>query len=219
MIVLIDNYDSFAHNLARYLRRLGGEVQVVRNDQLTVEELKRWKPKALVLSPGPGTPQQAGICIEAIRQMHKSVPILGVCLGHQAIVAAWGGEIGRAAEPCHGRASSIVHRGHGLFQHVPSPFRVGRYHSLVAIPESLPKELTANAWSEEGVIMAVQHHRSLTFGLQFHPESVLTEWGYTLLANFLRHAGMEVQAVNPATEMQAEVTLPRPHLGMRPVSF
>jgi anthranilate synthase/aminodeoxychorismate synthase-like glutamine amidotransferase len=195
LILLIDNYDSFVYNLARYLRRLGQETHVVRNDAIDVLRVERLRPDAVVLSPGPCTPQEAGCSIGIVRQLAGVVPILGVCLGHQAIAAAWGGRILRAAEPRHGRSSEVVHEGQGLFAGLPSPLRAGRYHSLIVDQATLPECLTVTARTADGTIMAIQHREHPVFGLQFHPESVLTEHGYLLLSAFLRWAGRAVPPV------------------------
>jgi anthranilate synthase/aminodeoxychorismate synthase-like glutamine amidotransferase len=185
MLLLIDNYDSFVHNLARYFERLGQETLVVRNDAMDVAGIKRLRPGAIVLSPGPCTPREAGASLDIVRQLHADLPILGVCLGHQAIAEALGGRVVRAHQPVHGRSSHITHDGSGLFAGLPSPLAVGRYHSLVAAPASLPAELLPTAWTDGGVLMAFEHARHPVYGVQFHPESILTECGYDVLANFL----------------------------------
>jgi len=202
MILVIDNYDSFVHNLARYVRQLGPEVIVRRNDAISIDEIRQIKPDAIVLSPGPCTPTESGICLEVVRQLHDEVPILGVCLGHQAIVEALGGRIVRAARPMHGQASQITHDGQGVFHDLPSPMQVGRYHSLIAEAASLPDCLQVNAQTEEGTIMAVSHTSLPVVGVQFHPESVLTEHGYAMLANFLQMAGL-------ASPAKVEVAMPK----------
>ncbi|GAA4420726.1 aminodeoxychorismate/anthranilate synthase component II [Bremerella cremea] len=189
MILVIDNYDSFVHNLARYFRQLGQKTVVRRNDAITLEEIKSLKPDAIVLSPGPCTPNESGICLDVVRQLGATVPILGVCLGHQAIFAALGGDVVRATAPMHGRSSPITHDEAKLFAGLPSPFSVGRYHSLVAERSSLPDCLRIDAETEDGTIMAVSHVEWPLVGVQFHPESVLTDHGYAMLANFLRLAG------------------------------
>lgn len=190
MILVIDNYDSFVHNLARYFRQLGQETIVRRNDSLGIDDIRQLRPSAIVLSPGPCTPAESGICREVVRELGDSFPILGVCLGHQAIVDVLGGKIVRATTPMHGRASSITHDGSGVFQGLPSPIEVGRYHSLVAKRESLPAQLKVAAESEDGTVMAVSHKTLPIIGVQFHPESVLTEHGYAMLRNFLLLAGI-----------------------------
>ncbi len=185
MILLLDNYDSFVYNLARYLRELGAEVRVVRNDALTVEEVRALRPSHLVLSPGPQTPREAGISVAAVQALGAELPILGVCLGHQSIGEAFGGRTVRAQRPMHGKAAPAWHDGRGLFRGLPNPLRVGRYHSLVIDPHTLPEALEVTARSAEGEIMAVRHRRWPVFGVQFHPESVLTEAGHDLLRRFL----------------------------------
>jgi anthranilate synthase/aminodeoxychorismate synthase-like glutamine amidotransferase len=194
MILLIDNYDSFVHNLARYLQRLGQETHVVRNDATTASEVHRLRPAAIVLSPGPCTPTEAGCSIEIVRELRGEFPILGVCLGHQAIAAALGGQIVPAPEPRHGRTSHIEHGGTYLFTALPSPLTVCRYHSLVVDEVTLPAELNVTARAEDGAIMALQHATQPLFGVQFHPEATLTHAGYQLLANFLNLAGCDVIA-------------------------
>jgi len=189
MIVLVDNYDSFVHNLARYFRRLGQETIVVRNDRVTVDELSHMAD-AVVVSPGPCTPLQAGVSLEAVRRLAGSKPILGVCLGHQVIGAAWGARIVRAPEPRHGRTSLVDHDGTGLCAGIPSPIIACRYHSLVIDEATLPDELRVTARTADGVIMAVQHQAHQVYGVQFHPEAALTQHGYELIANFLRIAGL-----------------------------
>ncbi|MBM4003411.1 MAG: aminodeoxychorismate/anthranilate synthase component II [Planctomycetes bacterium] len=193
MILLIDNYDSFAHNLGRYLVQLGAAVRVVRNDAITVEEVAAAPPRAIVLSPGPCTPTEAGVSLRLVRELHASVPMLGVCLGHQTIAAAFGGRIVRAAEPVHGRASAVVHHGQDVFAGLDNPLLACRYHSLVVDPGTVPDPLEVTAETEEGIIMAIRHRNLPVFGVQFHPESVLTRQGYELLANFLRIAGLRVE--------------------------
>ncbi|MBH5371511.1 anthranilate synthase component II [Bradyrhizobium glycinis] len=187
MIVIIDNYDSFVFNIARYFRRLGQATEVVRNDVISVTDLVALKPRAVVISPGPCTPLEAGISTAVVRELSGRVPLLGICLGHQCIGSAFGGGVARARRPMHGRPSYITHEGRGLFEELPSPLRVGRYHSLVVeLNEPYAPLLTAIARSEEGEIMALAHRYEPTFGVQFHPESILTEQGQVLLMNFLR---------------------------------
>ncbi len=194
MILLIDNYDSFVHNLARYFQRLGQETHVVRNDALSVAAIRRLAPQAVVLSPGPCTPAEAGCSVELVSELYKDVPLLGVCLGHQAIAAAFGARIVPAPEPMHGRTSSVVHDSSKLFANVPSPFNVCRYHSLIVNEPSLPSKFVVTARSTDGTIMALEHRESPVVGVQFHPEATLTEHGYQLLANFLHLAGIETNA-------------------------
>ena len=193
-LLLIDNYDSFTYNLYQYLCELGAEVTVIRNDKLTIDDVEAMQPDGIVLSPGPGRPEDAGVCIPVIARFVGQVPILGVCLGHQALAAAWGGRIVRAAEPRHGRTSLIEHDRQGLFEGLPSPLKVCRYHSLVVDEPSLPPVLQVTARSEDGAVMALAHASAPVFGVQFHPESALTPDGYRLLANFLHLAGCPVAA-------------------------
>src|SRR5687768_12442203 len=185
MILLIDNYDSFVYNLARYVRELGETPLVRRHDAVDVDEILRLRPSHIIISPGPCSPKEAGISTEVVQRVGQSIPILGVCLGHQCIGAAYGGEIVRAGHPMHGKISRIHHTGEGLFSGLPSPFTGTRYHSLVIAPASVPPSLIVTATSEDGEIMAVQHAEHPVYGLQFHPESVLTEHGYRLLDHFL----------------------------------
>jgi len=220
MILLIDNYDSFVHNLARYFQRLGQETRVVRNTAIDVAGVRHLRPDAIVLSPGPCTPREAGCSLEVVRQLSGKVPILGVCLGHQTIGAAFGAAIVRAAEPVHGRASEVRHNQVGVFQGIPNPMTVGRYHSLVVDPGTLPDELEAAAHTHDGVIMAVAHRRWLVIGVQFHPESILTQGGYELLANFLRLANLmpagQVPTLSDERPLPAEMPT---NLPSRPVTF
>jgi anthranilate synthase/aminodeoxychorismate synthase-like glutamine amidotransferase len=185
LILLIDNYDSFVYNLARYVRELGETPLVRRHDAIGVDEIFALAPSHIVISPGPCSPREAGISTEVVRQVGPSIPILGVCLGHQCIGAAYGGEILRATAPMHGKTSRIHHSGTGLFHGLPNPFTATRYHSLVIGPASLPDTLRVTATSDDGEIMAVQHVEHPVYGVQFHPESVLTEHGYRLLDHFL----------------------------------
>ncbi|HEU4680103.1 MAG TPA: aminodeoxychorismate/anthranilate synthase component II [Gemmatimonadales bacterium] len=185
MILLIDNYDSFVYNLARYVRELGETPVVRRHDAVGIEEIIELAPSHVIISPGPCSPREAGISTELVRRVGASIPILGVCLGHQCIGAAYGGEIVRAGAPMHGKVSRIHHAGTGLFSGLPTPFSATRYHSLVIAPASVPASLQVTATSEDGEIMAVQHVKHPVYGVQFHPESVLTEHGYRLLDHFL----------------------------------
>ncbi len=192
MILLIDNYDSFVFNLARYFGEMGCEWQVVRNDAITVDEVRALNPAAIVLSPGPCTPREAGISMSLVQQLGETIPMLGVCLGHQAIAAALGAKIVRAKEPMHGRSSQIQHDGKGLFRGLPNPLTAARYHSLTIDEQSLPREFTVTARTVDGQPMAIAHASWRVHGVQFHPESVLTEAGHRLLANFLELAGISV---------------------------
>lgn len=185
MILLIDNYDSFVYNLARYVRELGEETVVRRHDATSYEEIETMQPSHIIISPGPCTPGEAGISTDVVRRFGPRIPILGVCLGHQCIGTAYGAGIVRAGRPMHGKASRIHHDGRGLFAGLPNPFRAGRYHSLVVAREGLPADLRVTASAPDGEIMAIEHARHPVLGVQFHPESVLTEYGYVLLDRFL----------------------------------
>lgn len=192
MILVLDNYDSFTFNLVQLLGGMGAELEVVRNDALTVEEIRQRAPDRIVISPGPCTPREAGISVEVIRTLGPSIPLLGVCLGHQAIGEAFGGATIRAPVPMHGKTTPIHHSGEGLFQDLPDPLLVTRYHSLVTDAERLPPELEPVAWSPDGdgdggrIIQALRHREFPVWGVQFHPESLFSEGGNRLLANFLR---------------------------------
>jgi anthranilate synthase component 2 len=185
MILVVDNYDSFTWNLVHYLAELGAETHVVRNDDLTVDEAWALKPEAILLSPGPCAPDQAGICLPLLNTAPDDMPVLGVCLGHQAIGQAFGGDVIRAKTLMHGKTSPITHDGRGLFKGLPSPFTATRYHSLAISRATLPNTLDVTAWTEDGEIMGVQHHDRPIHGVQFHPESIATEHGHALIANFL----------------------------------
>ncbi|MEE2675376.1 MAG: aminodeoxychorismate/anthranilate synthase component II [Planctomycetota bacterium] len=198
LILLIDNYDSFVQNLGRYFQRLGQDIFVVRNDQITVEQIRKMNPQAIVISPGPCTPDTAGISLEVIRELGREYPILGVCLGHQAIGQAYGGSVVLAKEPVHGRSSFIEHDGDGLFKEIDGAFQACRYHSLVVAEEGLPENLQKTAWLGDGTVMGIRHKEFPVVGIQFHPESVLTNNGFTILAQFLKLAGIEVDMVVPS---------------------
>jgi len=186
MLLMIDNYDSFTYNLVQYFGELGEEILVKRNDELTVVEAAGLKPKAIVISPGPCTPNEAGISLELIEKLSGKVPILGVCLGHQAMGQAFGGKVVRAKQVMHGKTSEIRHDGKTLFQGLPNPFVATRYHSLLVERESLPECLEVSAWTEAGEIMGLRHRQFLVEGVQFHPESILTKPGKDILRNFLK---------------------------------
>jgi anthranilate synthase/aminodeoxychorismate synthase-like glutamine amidotransferase len=190
MILVIDNYDSFTYNLVQYLGELGAEPVVKRNDEITVDEIKSLEPDAIVISPGPGTPDSAGVSIDVVKQLGSSVPILGVCLGHQAIAEAYGGKVVRARQLMHGKTSKIEHDSRGLFDGVDSPLEVMRYHSLTVEQSSLPDELEVIAWANEdqSEIHAMRHRTLPVWGVQFHPESVMTQSGKKILTNFLELA-------------------------------
>jgi anthranilate synthase component 2 len=195
MILVIDNYDSFTYNLVHYLDELGVEPRVWRNDTLTVEQALGLKPEAVVLSPGPCTPNEAGICLDLIAAAPAELPILGVCLGHQAIGQAFGGEVVRAKTLMHGKTSAIRHAAAPLFEGLADGFTATRYHSLSVARESLPNVLEVTAWTDDGEIMGLSHHSRPIHGVQFHPESILTEGGHRLLGNFLRLAGVQAAAL------------------------
>jgi anthranilate synthase/aminodeoxychorismate synthase-like glutamine amidotransferase len=185
VILLLDNYDSFTYNLAQYLGELGCQVEVHRNDRISVEQIAQRKPERIVISPGPCTPQEAGICVELVQKLARKIPILGVCLGHQAIGAAFGGKIIRAPRLFHGKTSQIRHDGSGVFRGLPNPFTATRYHSLIIERKSLPAKLRVTAETDDDIIMGLQHRDYPLMGVQFHPESVLTESGKQLLKNFI----------------------------------
>jgi len=185
VILLLDNYDSFTYNLAQYLGELGCQVEVHRNDRISVEQIAQRKPERIVISPGPCTPQEAGISVEMVQKLAGKIPILGVCLGHQAIGAAFGGKIIRAPKLFHGKTSQIRHDGSGVFRGLPNPFTATRYHSLIVERKSLPAQLQVTAETDDDIIMGIQHRDYPLMGVQFHPESVLTDSGKQLLKNFL----------------------------------
>ena len=185
MILLIDNYDSFTYNLVQYLSELGAEVLVKRNDQITVKEAAALKPERIVVSPGPCTPSEAGISIAVIKELGPKIPTLGVCLGHQSIGQAFGGIVERAPIVMHGKRSAINHDAHGLFAGLPQHFMATRYHSLIVRRDNLPDQLETTAWTDDGIIMGLKHKKYPIYGLQFHPESIMTEHGHAMLKNFL----------------------------------
>lgn len=188
MIILIDNYDSFTYNLYQQIACIYSDVKVIRNDQVTVEELEKLNPKAIFISPGPGTPEDSGISVEVIQKLGPKIPIFGVCLGMQAIASAEGGKVIRAPKCVHGKAGAIFHKRQGLFKGMKLPFSAARYHSLIVEKESLPKSLIVEAFSEDDLIMALRHINNPVWGVQFHPESILTEEGEMLIRNFLKMA-------------------------------
>jgi anthranilate synthase/aminodeoxychorismate synthase-like glutamine amidotransferase len=195
MILVIDNYDSFVYNLARYVRELGEDAIVRRHDATTLEEIDGIGPSHIIISPGPCSPGEAGISTDVVRRFGPTIPILGVCLGHQCIGAAYGAGIVRAGRPMHGKASHIHHDGRGIFAGVPNPFAAARYHSLAISRTNLPAELRVTASAEDGEIMAVEHTRHPVIGVQFHPESVLTEYGYVLLDRFLHGTASQLETL------------------------
>ncbi len=184
MLVMIDNYDSFTYNLVQYFGELGAEIRVFRNDEVTLEEIRALKPTHIVISPGPGNPDDGGISNEVLREFGPTTPILGVCLGHQCIGQVYGGNVSRAPRLMHGKTSSVYHNGKGLFDGVPSPFKATRYHSLI-VEEPLPDVLQVTAFTRDGEVMGLRHKQYPTMGVQFHPESILTEHGKRILQNFL----------------------------------
>ena len=186
MILIIDNYDSFTYNLVQYIGSINKNLVVFRNDKITLDEISDINPEKIVISPGPGTPENAGISIDIINNFKKSKPILGICLGHQAIVVSLGGIVDRADEIVHGKTSEIFHEGSVLFRNIPDTFEATRYHSLVAIEKNFPNELSVTARTKSGVIMAVEHKNYPVFGLQFHPESIMTKFGIKMIENFLK---------------------------------
>jgi anthranilate synthase/aminodeoxychorismate synthase-like glutamine amidotransferase len=186
MLLLIDNYDSFTYNLFQYLSELGQEVLVARNDKITIEEIERLKPERIVVSPGPSTPQRAGISNDVIRHFGPRLPLLGVCLGHQCIGHVYGGTVGRAKAVMHGKSSLVHHNGEGILAGLPNPFSAIRYHSLAVAPEGLPDCLEVTAWTDDGTVMGLRHRQHPVEGVQFHPESFMTPVGKDLLRNFLK---------------------------------
>jgi anthranilate synthase component II len=184
MVLVIDNYDSFTYNLVQYLGELGAEVRVVRNDQITIDEIRAMNPDHIVISPGPGDPEDGGISNDVIREFGQATPVLGVCLGHQCMGHVYGGVVTRAPRLMHGKTSKVYHNGQGLFNGIPSPFTATRYHSLI-VEEPLPESLQVTAFTRDGEVMGLQHHKHPVYGVQFHPESILTEHGKRILQNFL----------------------------------
>jgi len=220
MILCIDNYDSFVFNLARYLERLGQRTVVVRNDALDAAGVADLRPDAIVLSPGPKAPDHAGCSLEVVRTLSGKLPILGICLGHQTIGAAFGARVVRAPSPVHGRPSAVHHTGQGLWSGLPNPFQAGRYHSLVVEEATLPPELLVTARSSDGLVMALEHRDWPIVGWQFHPESILTECGYELLAAFLKRAGLFPRSPLPDRAQElAEVSPGEPPEPRVPVTF
>lgn len=202
MLILIDNYDSFTYNLVHFLGELGAESVVIRNDKVTAEEVIAQKPKAIVLSPGPCTPNEAGVCLDLIAKAGATIPLMGVCLGHQSIGQAYGGKVIRAPVPMHGKLSTIRHTGKGIFKGLPQDFEITRYHSLIVERETLPDCLEITAETDDGLIMGLQHTSHPVHGVQFHPESIASEYGHALLANFLELAGI--------TPKREAIPTPRP---------
>ncbi len=209
MLLLVDNYDSFTYNLYQYLAQLGADVLVRRNDALTLGDVERLAPERIVISPGPGAPAAAGISVGLIQQFGGLIPILGVCLGHQSVGAAYGARIERAPELRHGKTSAVYHDDRGVLRGLPSPFQAVRYHSLVVARDDLPDCLEVSAWTDDGLIMGLRHREYAVEGVQFHPESVLTEAGYRLLANFLGLQGDEAAGLTARGELAGVGSGPR----------
>ena len=203
MLILIDNYDSFTYNLVHFLGELGAQCEVIRNDKMSAADVLKKKPKGIVLSPGPCTPNEAGICLDLITKAAGKVPLLGVCLGHQAIGQAYGGKVIRAPEPLHGKLSTIRHTNKGVFKGLPERFQVTRYHSLIVEEATLPAVLRVNARTKDGIVMGLVHRELPIHGVQFHPESIASEQGHALLANFLTLAGMSPRRRNAPTARDA----------------
>jgi len=203
MLILIDNYDSFTYNLVHFLGELGTRSEVVRNDQISADEVLKKKPKAIVLSPGPCTPNEAGVCLDLIAKAGAKIPLLGVCLGHQAIGQAYGGKVIRAPVPMHGKLSTITHTDKGVFKGLPPKIEVTRYHSLIVERKSLPDCLEVTAETADGIIMGLMHKTHPVHGVQFHPESIASEQGHALLANFLELAGLHPRRRNSARPRDA----------------
>ncbi|KMY50350.1 anthranilate synthase component II [Peribacillus loiseleuriae] len=185
MILLIDNYDSFTYNLYQYILMAGKEITICRNNEMTLDEIREMNPESIILSPGPGNPNEAGICLEVVREFHQSIPILGICLGHQVIAQAFGGVVEKAKQPVHGKTSIITHDGKGVFSGISTSFLVTRYHSLIVNESSLPDCMEVTAKTIDDVVMGLRHTKYQIEGLQFHPESILTEHGHTLISNFI----------------------------------
>jgi glutamine amidotransferase of anthranilate synthase or aminodeoxychorismate synthase len=188
MFLMIDNYDSFVYNLVRYLEELKEDVEVCRNDKLTLEDVEKMQPEGIIISPGPKSPEQSGICVDVIKNFSGRIPILGICLGHQSIGYAFGANIIKGKEPIHGKVFEVYHKSTGVFKEIKNPVKVTRYHSLIIEKETLPKCLTVTSETSDGVIMGVRHKEYLVEGVQFHPEAELTEYGHEMLKNFLKEA-------------------------------
>jgi anthranilate synthase component 2 len=208
MFLLIDNYDSFTYNLYHFLGELGAEFEVHRNDALTVDRIAEMKPEGIVISPGPCDPDRAGICLELVEKLSPSIPMLGVCLGHQTMGQVYGGKVVRAPEPMHGKVSTMRHTGVGPFEGLPETLRATRYHSLIVDSEGWPDELEAICWSEDGIIQGMRHRSYPMWGVQFHPESIASQWGHRMLGNFLRMAGFNGAPIQPIEAIEARLKSP-----------
>lgn len=219
MILLVDNYDSFVHNLARYFQCLGQATKVVRNDRADLLQAEAGQFDAIVFSPGPGAPHQAGHALELARRLWLRIPMLGVCLGHQILAEAAGATVARAPTPMHGRTSEMVHEGLGLFAGMPSPLIVARYHSLIVVRNTLPSDIEVTGWTMSGEVMAFEHHSGQVVGWQFHPESILTDFGYPLLSAFLHRIGLATPAIPPTIESERPPTARTLSWPNHPVTF
>jgi para-aminobenzoate synthetase component 2 len=208
-VLVIDNYDSFVYNLVQYLSELGAEPVVRRNDETGPDEVRDLRPAGVLISPGPGRPEDAGVSVALVRELAGSVPVLGVCLGHQAVACAFGGKVGRAVALLHGKATQVSHDARGIFAGLPNPFLAARYHSLAVDREVLPAELEVSAWAPDGTVMGLRHRSCAVDGVQFHPESVLTEGGYHLLANWLALCGLPT-ALEAAKALPSRIAATRP---------
>jgi len=198
-ILIIDNYDSFTYNLYQLVAFVRPDVEVIRNDKVTVDEIAKMQPDGIIISPGPGRPEGAGIGIELVKKLGKSIPMLGICLGHQIITIAYGGDVVLAKEPIHGKEASIFHQGQGIYENMPLPFFAARYHSLIAERDGLPDDLIVESESEQGIVMGVRHQHDPVYGFQFHPESIMTPEGHILIENFIK-----IVAPHPASPQRGE---------------
>ncbi len=205
MFLLIDNYDSFTYNLYHFLGELGARFEVRRNDKITVDEIIDLNPEGIVISPGPCDPDRAGICLELVERCAPSIPMLGVCLGHQTMGQVFGGTVTRAPAPMHGKVSAVHHDGTGVFEGLESPVEVTRYHSLVVTDDGWPDILEKTAWTDDGIIMGLKHRDYACYGVQFHPESIASQFGHRMLANFLRLAGFNGEPIQPMAEIEARL--------------
>jgi anthranilate synthase component 2 len=208
MFLLIDNYDSFTYNLYHFLGELGAEFEVRRNDAITVDEIRELNPQGIVISPGPCDPDKAGICLDLVEKLGPSIPILGVCLGHQTIGQVYGGKVVRAPAPMHGKVSEMTHSGVGAFEGLPTPLRATRYHSLIVDAAGWPDVLEPICWSEDGIIQGMRHREHPVWGVQFHPESIASQWGHRMLANFLKMAGFNGAPIQPIETIESRLRSP-----------